>query len=180
MDALAGIRGPGLVSAKNKKAQKGDDIMGLDKKVADLIIKAQISSDLGKGMDDRCYMLPFGSDHLDTDARSRITGFGGNTYNLKETFIRKAIRRVLKNRSCGFHVGYSVQTIWMGEYVESPIIYFSFRDEEGNKRQVSFHCPHWSEQEVRGLNKTRWDHGDSQETVAYLDRLCRGGSPFLK
>ena len=139
--------------------------MKLDKATAEYIIKAQMCSDSGKGIqDDFCH--PGWKDHADL--------YG---YSHKDQLILWACRRIckLKGRS-GFH-------FYIKESGSFLLVYFNFKINEygcERRKQISFHVKNPSLDLYRFVTKenghaTYWDHGSSREAcydlVNYLWRV---------
>lgn len=116
-----------------------------DKKIALAIIKAQIASDAGKGV----YSLYRAVDGNNTPCNKG--------YEMKEDLIEKAIRGIQTSQNSSFR--YSC--VWSGDYI---ITYFEYKNEEGRRKQISFHTPSReitrflrSIANSRKTRKTAWD-----------------------
>jgi hypothetical protein len=123
------------------------------------ICLAQIASDGGKGIPDLAMYAP------------KIWAKG---YKAKDREILRAIDLIQSGH--GYNVKYSVAldrfTRWGGSCY---IVYFTWKDTSGSKKQVSFHSFEeklYEHCNRSGVHTTRWDHKSSRQNV--LD-LLRGG-----
>lgn len=133
----------------------------LNKFVAINIIKAQISSDGGKGiceLRDELKLIDNASYIWDAAKKHGYCG--------KDSYIFKAIEYIRTHRNCGFR--YSVQD---GDIFGSNIVYFWYKDSRGRK-QISFHTffPKINRYNNKKKYKTRWDEGNSRNNC--LDLFC--------
>ena len=124
----------------------------IDKKVAYLIIKAQMCSDSGKkGIENNYY-------HYCWKYRSEKFGYGH-----KNMLIFRAMDRIAQmHGTSGFHyfIGHD----------RFDIVYFNFKI-EGNKYQISFHVPGGVPERYKKYNDkhvTHWDHNSSREACYAL------------
>lgn len=142
-------------------ANKNNRNYMLDKSICSFIIKAQMCSDAGKGIYE---------DYKYPTWRKTASEWG---YNKKLYFIELACKKIcqLKGKS-GFH--YYVEPANDNRWPRSPIIYFNFKL-NGQRRQVSFHCPDvlwhnnrgvfynyaiehlYDSEELHDKHATRWD-----------------------
>lgn len=117
------------------------------------ICLAQIASDGGKGI---------------TELYSYAPSIWHRGYDVKDREILRAISLIRSGN--GYGVKYSVvwDRAWSG--VNCYIVYFTWRDTNGSKKQVSFHSfnSRLSEYCATVKHVTRWDHKSSRQTVVNL------------
>jgi hypothetical protein len=123
----------------------------LDKKVAQLIIKAQMCSDSGKRVN---------NDYFHPGWKKRANKF---RYSHKVELIIRAMDRIAQmHGTSGFH--YSIGNDGF------DIVYFDFKIEE-KRYQISFHIPEGVPKRYKKCNDkhvTHWDHNSSREACYAL------------
>lgn len=124
----------------------------LDKKAAHLIIKAQMCSDSGKGVENGYYHYAW---------KYRADKFG---YGHKNMLIFRAMDRIAQlHGTSGFHFSVSTKGY-------CDIVYFDFKIEE-TRYQISFHVPGGVPERYKKCNNkhvTHWDHCSSREACYEL------------
>jgi hypothetical protein len=120
----------------------------LDKKVAQLIVKAQMCSDSGKGIDNNFYHPGW---------KKRANKFG---YDHKRKLIIMAMDRIAQlHGTSGFH-------FYIGsdkELYDCTVVYFNFKIYD-ERFQISFHVPEGIPSRYMKTNSkhyTKWDHKSS-------------------
>lgn len=133
-----------------------------DKMIAKAIVSAQTASESGKS-----YVTDYLSGH---DGRIALKG-----YVTKVLFIKRALD-LCNGRASSFRYYMTGQTGDQNGHA-SYITYFSFYDDEGRRRQVSFHTPASLVKPIRRWigkgTKMRWDRyiGGSSESCYVLSRM---------
>lgn len=127
-----------------------------DRKIAQLIVLAQIASDAGKGFEDDRLMSVRG-------AKRAVNG----GYSRKDLYVREAIEAILKSRNSAFRFYCRIDT----HLCADSLVYFKVKIGE-RYWQISFHsfdCELWKYQTKQSKRHTqRWDRGISRETAYAL------------
>jgi hypothetical protein len=127
-----------------------------DRKIAQLLVLAQIASDAGKGFQD---------EKLNSVRGAKRAVNGG--YNRKDLYVREAIESILKSRNSAFRFFCCTDLHCRAD----SLVYFKVKV-DGVYRQISFHsfdCELWKYQTKQSEKHTqRWDHGVSRETAYAL------------
>lgn len=133
----------------------------LDKTVASYLVKAQLCSDAGKGIvHNRRSILA---------TNCEMAG-----YEKKDFFIKKAIHKILLCRKKGIDPGFHFYVAaGDGSDFADTIVYFNFKDEYGDRCQMSFHTPGDYRKYLGHENdrhRTSWNReiGGSRESADYL------------
>lgn len=137
-----------------------------DLKIARTILRAQTSSDSGKG------------DHWIATKYSGLKNANRYGYNNKPMYIEKAIRAILTTKKTSNWRFYVCERKDQNGY-DSILVYFRYNDGIINK-QVSFHNPTWCENLHRYIDssdhhKIDWDHGNSEKSIREIIRHLRKG-----
>lgn len=127
--------------------------MAVNKKVAELILRAQNASDGGKNIDS---LVLCTSEKTYRDNKHGYTG--------KDMFIMKAIEMIARNRK---NTNFRYSVVYDGE-VAKYLVYFDTTI-NGKKYQVSFHSfDNDLERFVRKSFKTEWDKKDSRKAASEI------------
>lgn len=127
--------------------------MAVNKKVAELILRAQNASDGGKNIDELVLCTS------EKTYRDNKHGYAG-----KDMFIMKAIEMIARNRK---NTNFRYSVVHDGE-IADYLVYFDTTI-NGKKYQVSFHSFNNDlERFIRKSFKTEWDKKDSRRAAAEI------------
>ena len=129
----------------------------MNRRIAKLIVNAQVASDGGKGIKDIRYICE--------------SAYKAG-YRRKDSCIWEACNLIASKKNSGF--SYYVTDGQITPY----LVYFNFKI-DGVRKQISFHSYDYRLERFHCTDRvhgTRWDRGDSRRTAVELYELMKGGT----